>query len=91
MSRQTELDKALERLVRRFPPKHPNRKAMREFERSRLRTNAAPSVQTNGYQDNRVTGEVDWDKQERIPVDRLVAVGGRRKKPDGSKNRKKDS
>lgn len=87
MSKATEMERALERLQRRFPPKHPDRKAMREFEKQRNRTNQRPSLQTNGYQDNRPVGEVDWHKQERIPVG-VAGQGGRKKKPDGSKNRK---
>lgn len=84
-----DLDRALERLRATYPPKHPDRKRMRDFERKRLKTNtAAPSVQTNGYQSNRPTGDVDWDKQDRIPVGHVSSEGGRKKKPDGSKNRK---
>lgn len=89
MGKQSELDKAFDRLLRRFPPKFPDRTKMRDFEKDRLRTNRAPVVQTNGYQSNKPTGEVDWNKQERIPVGHVASEGGRRKKPDGSKNKKK--
>lgn len=88
MSKQTELERAFDRLLRRFPPKHPDRKRMRAYELERQRANQAPVVDTNGYTGNRVTsGTVDWAKQDRIKVG-IAGEGGRRKKPDGTKQKK---
>lgn len=67
------LDQALQRLLVRFPPKHPDRKNMRPYERQKERerkTNSAPIVCTNGWQSRR-RGGVNWDKQDHIPVGTL--------------------
>jgi hypothetical protein len=67
------LDRAIARLLDRFPPKHPDRSRMRPEERKKekaLRTNQHPRVATNGWQ-GRTTGTVNWAKQERIPVGAL--------------------
>lgn len=70
----TTLDRSIQRLLEKFPPKHPDRSRMRPEERRRerriRRTNSAPMVQTNGWQ-GKVGGTVDWRKQERIPVGKL--------------------
>lgn len=65
----TTLDRALQRLTEKYPPKHPDRKTMRPYEK-KARTNAAPIVSTNGWQ-KQIGGEVNWKKQDSIPVGTL--------------------
>lgn len=73
MTTMTDLDRALQRLMRKYPPKHPDRKKMREYERQR--TNVQPIVHdANGWSPETgqvVSRTVDWKKQERIPVGQL--------------------
>lgn len=61
----TALDKAFQRLMDRFPPKHPDRTKVRAYEQ---RVNDTPHVITNGWQQRRTGTTVDWSKQDRIPV-----------------------
>jgi hypothetical protein len=92
----TSLDRALQRLVEKFPPKHLDRKTMRPYEREQQRTNAAPIVTPYGSREP-VGGTVNWKKQDSIPVGQVdsslwgpppvrgVAVANKNKNNKGKK------
>lgn len=67
----TSLDRALQRLTEKYPPKHPDRSTMRDYEKQRARTNDTPIVTTNGWQNKASSGVVDQRKQDSIPVGSL--------------------